>query len=56
MEDRFTQIPRDIRELILYETQPTDLDTLCQINQQMEDLCHDDRILDNYLNYYQLNV
>ena len=53
-KDRLSQIPKDIRELILYETQPEDLDTLCEINQEMEDSCQDERVLNRYFNYHKL--
>ena len=54
MVDRFVDVPKDILELILYETDPKNLDTFCQINERINNLCQDKRILDKYIKYHQL--
>ena len=53
-KDRFLDIPRDILEIILYETKIEDLDTFCSINLRIDDLCQDDRVMDKYITQYGL--
>ena len=52
--DRFSNVPKDILELILYKTNPKDLDTFCSINERINNLCQNNQILDKYIKYHQL--
>ena len=54
--DYLSQTPKDIQELIIYETKPHDLDTLCRINEEMSILCQNNRILENYLHQHNLSI
>ena len=54
MVDRFVNVPKDILELILYETDPKNLDTFCQINDRIHNLCQDTEIINRYIKYHQL--
>lgn len=53
-EDRITEIPKDIQEMILYRTRPEDLNTLCYSSSNMEKLCDNKRIMYEYLSKYGL--
>ena len=55
-QDYLSQTPQDIQELILYETSPENIDTLCQINENLTLLCQNPRIIDNYLEKYNLQI
>ena len=55
-ESYLSGVPRDVQELILYETDPKNLDTLCIINENINRLCINDRIMDQYLKNHQLNI
>ena len=54
--DYLFQIPKDIQELIIYETKPEDLDILCQINEEMSILCQNNRIIKTYLDQHNLSI
>ena len=54
--DRFTDIPKDILELILYETDPKDIDTFCQINDRINNLCKDNKVIHNYFIHHNLFI
>ena len=47
---------RDVRFLILKETDPKDIDTLCYINAEMYSLCSNPDIIDEYLRYHNLDI
>lgn len=57
MDDQyyFSQIPRDIQRIIFLKTEPRDLDTLCNSNTEISQLCFNKKLLDEYLNIYNLN-
>ena len=46
---RLTEIPRDIQELIIYQTNPENFDTLCYSNPDILNLCNNPRIIQDYL-------
>lgn len=55
-QDRFQEIPKDVRELILYDVDPQNLDALCFLNDEMRILCNDERILDKYISIHNLEI
>ena len=49
-------LPKDVKKEILYRVNPQDFDAICSLNQDMEQVCLDERFLEEYVNIHDLLI